>query len=56
MGDVPPWDGRGLVLEGGEGRLGPLVGSLVYAEHRGTAYGGTCEMPLQFKDDEQMIK
>lgn len=45
-----------MELEGGESRLGPLVGSLVYAEHRGTTYGGTCEMPLQFKNDGQMIK
>ena len=57
-----PWEmfllgmGVGLELEGGKGRLGPLVGSLVYAEHRGTAYGGTGEMPLQFKKDEQVIK
>lgn len=48
--------GVGLELKGGKGRLGPLVGSLVYAERWGTAYSGTCEIPLQFKKDEQMIK
>lgn len=54
VGDAPRWDGGRVGTGGRGGKVRPPRGlSLVCAEHRGTAYGGTCDTPMQSEKDNK---